>query len=62
MEACDCIDGIIVTNAFPIPNKKMGAGSTKLRVLDVSQILAEAIRRNHNGETIEQLFVHSIYD
>lgn len=62
MEECDSIDMIIVTNAFPIPQDKLTTGSTKLRVLDVSYLLAEAIRRNHNGETIEQLMLHSMYD
>ncbi|EON63630.1 hypothetical protein W97_02858 [Coniosporium apollinis CBS 100218] len=57
MEDCECIDGIVVTNAFPIPPEK-AAMTRKLVVLDVSNLLAEAIRRNHHGESISQLFMH----
>ena len=57
MEACECIDGIVVTNSFPIdPASK--AETSKLTVLDVSGLLSEAIRRNHNGESISNLFMH----
>jgi len=37
-------------------DRKDGRG--KLVVLDVSPLLSEAIRRNHNGESISQLFMH----
>ncbi|OCL06600.1 phosphoribosyl pyrophosphokinase [Glonium stellatum] len=57
MEECQCIDGIVVTNAFPIPPEK-AAQTRKLIVLDVANLLAEAIRRNHYGESISQLFMH----
>jgi len=57
MEDCNCIDGIVVTNAFPIPAEKMHSAS-KLVVLDVSYLLSEAIRRNHHGESINQLYQH----
>ena len=57
MEACDEIDKIVVTNAFPIPTEKK-RGITKLVELDVSYLLSEAIRRNHHGESISQLFFH----
>ncbi|KAJ9666933.1 ribose-phosphate pyrophosphokinase 1 [Coniosporium apollinis] len=57
MEDCECIDRIVVTNAFPIPPEK-AAMTRKLVVLDVSNLLAEAIRRNHHGESISQLFMH----
>jgi ribose-phosphate pyrophosphokinase len=57
MEACESIDGIIVTNSFPIdPGKRERA--RKLTILDVSNLLSEAIRRNHNGESISNLFQH----
>ncbi|KAI9669284.1 MAG: hypothetical protein M1831_000319 [Alyxoria varia] len=55
MEDCYCIDHIIVTDTLPIPRPKSGS-STKLEVLDVAPLLAEAIRRNHHGESISQLF------
>lgn len=57
MEACDCIDRIVVTNAFPIPPEKVHR-SEKLVVLDVANLLAEAVRRNHHGESMSQLFSH----
>ena len=56
MEDCDCIDHIIVTDTLLIPSSKAGS-STKLEVLDVASLLAEAIRRNHHGESISQLFL-----
>jgi ribose-phosphate pyrophosphokinase len=57
MEACECIDGIVVTNSFPVdPVKRERA--KKLTMLDVSGLLSEAIRRNHNGESISNLFMH----
>ncbi|KAL1297944.1 hypothetical protein AAFC00_006457 [Neodothiora populina] len=57
MDACEEIDGIIVTNSFPISEEKK-AGVSKLVVLDVSHLLSEAIRRNAFGESISQLFMH----
>lgn len=57
MEDCDEIDAIIVTNTFPIPEEKR-RGVKKLVVLDVSNLLAEAVRRNHYGESISQLYQH----
>ena len=57
MQACDEIDKIVVTNAFPIPAEKK-RGVSKLVELDVSNLLSEAIRRNHHGESISQLFNH----
>ncbi|PBP16406.1 ribose-phosphate diphosphokinase [Diplocarpon rosae] len=58
LENCDCIDLIVVTNSFPIPPEK-ARGINKLVVLDLSNLLAEAIRRNHYGESISALFSHS---
>lgn len=57
MEACDEIDTVIVTNAFPV-DRLMAERSSKLVQLDVSGLLSEAIRRNHHGESISQLFAH----
>lgn len=57
LEDCTCIHKVIVTNAFPIPLVKAQM-STKLVVLDVSGLLSEAIRRNHHGESISNLFSH----
>jgi ribose-phosphate pyrophosphokinase len=58
MEECDCIDTVLVTNSFPIPEEK-ACQSKKLVVLDLSNLLAECIRRNHYGESISALFTHS---
>ena len=55
LDECDEIEAIVVTDAFPIPEEKR-RGVKKLVVLDVSGLLAEAIRRNHNGESITQLY------
>lgn len=57
MEACHEIDTVIVTNAFPV-DRLMAERSSKLVQLDVSGLLSEAIRRNHHGESISQLFAH----
>lgn len=57
LEACDCIDKVVVTNAFPIPPHKARL-SSKLVVLEVAGLLAEAIRRNHHGESMSQLYTH----
>jgi len=59
LQDCDCIDTILVTNSFPIPES--ARAYKKLVVLDLSHLLAEAIRRNHYGESISALFSHS-YD
>ncbi|KAI9695082.1 MAG: hypothetical protein M1820_008944 [Bogoriella megaspora] len=56
-EECDCIEQVIVTNTFPISDEKRRQTS-KLATLDVSNLLAEAIRRNHHGESTSRLFQH----
>ena len=55
LEACDCIDYIVVCNTFPIPPEKVRR-SEKLVVLEMAGLLAEAIRRNHYGESMGQLY------
>ena len=57
MENCDCIDYIVVTNTYPIAPDRVKA-CKKLVILDISNLLAEAIRRNHYGESISALFQH----
>ena len=57
MEACQCIDYIMVSNTFPIAPEKVQA-KKKLVVLDLSSLLAEAIRRNHYGESLSSLYHH----
>jgi len=51
------IDKIVVTNSVPQDEHKDLLGS-KLDVLDISHIFAEAIRRVHHGESISVLFNH----
>ncbi|KAH7128518.1 phosphoribosyltransferase-like protein [Dendryphion nanum] len=58
MNACALIDKIIITNAFPIPEYKQMQARDKLVIIGVDNLLAEAIRRNHHGESISQLFMH----
>lgn len=57
MQKCECIDAIVVTNSYPI-NEEAARNAPKLTVLDLSFLLAEAIRRNHYGESISPLFQH----
>ncbi|KAJ3258204.1 hypothetical protein HK103_004022 [Boothiomyces macroporosus] len=59
IENCEAINGIIVTNSYPIPPEKKRM-STKLVQLDISGLLAEAIRRTHNGESMSFLFHHPL--
>ncbi|TEA19381.1 Ribose-phosphate pyrophosphokinase 1 [Colletotrichum sidae] len=59
MQNCECIDTILVTNSFPIPEEQ-AKRTPKLVVLDLSFLLAEAIRRNHYGESISPLYQHVI--
>ncbi|CCX31286.1 ribose-phosphate pyrophosphokinase 1 [Pyronema domesticum] len=68
MQDCPFIDQIVVTNSFPIDSSKLLGGKTdglvasgagtrgKLTVIDLSMLLGEAIRRNHNGESVSALF------
>ncbi|KAI6782717.1 Ribose-phosphate pyrophosphokinase-like protein [Emericellopsis cladophorae] len=57
LQACQCIDKIVVTNSFPLSEER-SRGITKLVILDLSFMLAEAIRRNHFGESLSPLFQH----
>lgn len=52
------IDKIITTNSVPQKENVEILGKDKIEVLDVSRILAEAIRRIHNGESVSMLFDH----
>ncbi|KAF7535846.1 hypothetical protein G7054_g5013 [Neopestalotiopsis clavispora] len=57
LQACECIHQIIVTNSFPISDRR-SKNASKLVILDLSFLLSEAIRRNHYGESISPLFAH----
>lgn len=58
MYNCECIDKIVVTNSNPVSARKRAQGGDKLVMIGVENLLAEAIRRNHHGESISQLFMH----
>ncbi|MBU8921926.1 MAG: ribose-phosphate pyrophosphokinase [Bacteroidales bacterium] len=49
-----CIEEIVVTNSIPFSGNEK---CSKVKVLDVSELLGEAIRRIHTEESISMLFV-----
>jgi len=49
-------ESVVVTNTIPQDSKI--AQCPLIRVIDISPILAEAIRRTHNGESVSYLFGH----
>jgi len=49
-------ESVVVTNTIP-QDDKMSRCSV-IQVIDISPILAEAIRRTHNGESVSYLFSH----
>ncbi|KAI9896666.1 hypothetical protein N3K66_008838 [Trichothecium roseum] len=51
-----CLSGLVVTNTVPLGDKTERC--PKLKVIDVSGTLAEAIRRTHNGESVSYLFTN----
>lgn len=51
---------IVVTNTVPLGDKVQRC--SRLRVMDISSTLAEAIRRTHNGESVSFLFTHAPMD
>ncbi|RKP25267.1 phosphoribosyltransferase-like protein [Syncephalis pseudoplumigaleata] len=59
IEMCPTVDRVVVTNTIPISSDKRQLTS-KLEVIDVSSVLAEAIRRTHNGESVSFLFDHAL--
>lgn len=50
------IDELIVSNTVPQEAHLEKLGPSRLRVFDVAPLLAEAIRRVHNGESLSLLF------
>ena len=48
------IDEVIVTNTVPVETKI--SICPKIKVVDISPVLAEAVRRIHNGESMSYLF------
>ena len=51
---------VVVTNTVPLQGKVEMCN--RLRVMDISPTLAEAIRRTHNGESVSFLFTHAPMD
>uniref|UniRef100_H0Z7Y7 Ribose-phosphate pyrophosphokinase 1 n=275 Tax=Neognathae TaxID=8825 RepID=H0Z7Y7_TAEGU len=51
-----CFEAVVVTNTIPQEDKMKQC--PKIQVIDISMILAEAIRRTHNGESVSYLFSH----
>uniref|UniRef100_A0A6A7FNR4 Ribose-phosphate pyrophosphokinase 2 n=2 Tax=Hirondellea gigas TaxID=1518452 RepID=A0A6A7FNR4_9CRUS len=49
-----CFEAVVVTNT--IPQDQHMRESDKIQLIDISNILAEAIRRTHNGESVSFLF------
>ncbi|XP_067142796.1 ribose-phosphate pyrophosphokinase 2-like [Centruroides vittatus] len=49
-----CFEAVVVTNT--LPQEQHMEDCQKIRCIDASMILAEAIRRTHNGESISYLF------
>ncbi|KAM7338685.1 hypothetical protein ACRRTK_002169 [Alexandromys fortis] len=66
-----CFEAVVVTNTIPQEDKMKHCSKIQvngvnpeeisfsaLQVIDISMILAEAIRRTHNGESVSYLFSH----
>lgn len=53
------LDEVVVTNTVKIGDKR--ARCTKLRVLDISEMIASAISRNNRGESMDELFTVGFY-
>jgi len=51
-----CFEAVVVTNT--IPQEENMRKCPKIQCIDISMILAEAIRRTHNGESVSYLFSH----
>lgn len=49
-------EAVVVTNTIPQEERQKQA--PKIQCIDISIILAEAVRRTHNGESVSYLFSH----
>jgi len=47
------VEELIVTNTVPVPAEKRGS---KVKVLSVAELFAEAIKRIHHSESVSSLF------
>lgn len=50
------LEQVVASNT--IPHKDKQAKCAKIKTIDISGVLAEAIRRTHNGESVSYLFEH----
>ena len=51
------IDELVITDTISVDTSK----SPKIRIISVAKLLAEAIMRNYNGESISELFAYDFY-
>ncbi|MEI7997900.1 MAG: ribose-phosphate pyrophosphokinase [Candidatus Omnitrophota bacterium] len=51
--SCEALQEVIITNSIPLKNSK---GCAKIKALSIAPLLAEAIARTHNAESISCLF------
>jgi len=52
------LEQVVASNT--IPHKDKQAKCSKIKTIDISGVLAEAIRRTHNGESVSYLFEHDV--
>ena len=53
--AASVLDEVVVSDTVPLSDAAVRTG--KMKVLSVSRILGEAIKRIHNGDSVSSLFV-----
>jgi ribose-phosphate pyrophosphokinase len=58
---------LVITNTVPVLEEKVkglevpdGEKGCRLEMIDIAPVLAEAIRRTHNGESVSYLFNHPV--
>jgi ribose-phosphate pyrophosphokinase len=58
---------LVITNTVPVLEEKIrglhvpeGEKGCRLEMIDIAPVLAEAIRRTHNGESVSYLFSHPV--
>jgi ribose-phosphate pyrophosphokinase len=56
IKECESLKGVVIANTIPHKKEKIAAAGGKIVQLDCSVLMAESIRRTHNGESISALF------